>query len=122
MRESVIDLQMRSMRDNLLELKLENPQDIDRAHRLGAKGDSKPRPIMVKFNFFEDRERVGKAGKETLREKKKYGISQQVPKEIKERRKLLQPTFDELLKKGEKSYFKGDKLFMSGKEYKNLPK
>ncbi|KAJ8298199.1 hypothetical protein KUTeg_024730 [Tegillarca granosa] len=91
LRESVIDLQMRSLQNCVeeiheffeKELKLENSQDIkiDRAHRLGAKRDSQ-----------------------------QFSQTNTVPKENKERWKLLQPTLDELLKKGGKPYFKGDKL------------
>ena len=85
LREKVIDLQARSMRDNLLFFNMpeSNEEDttemihklletkmgmedartkvkIDRSHRIGRKREEnhKPRPIVVKFNYHQDREFV----------------------------------------------------------------
>ncbi|CAB4024871.1 Hypothetical predicted protein [Paramuricea clavata] len=85
LQESVIDLKARSMRNNLLffnvnederenttekiyeilerNLEIPNARDtikIDRSHRIGRKreGQRKPRAIVVKFNFHQDRERI----------------------------------------------------------------
>ena len=79
----VIDLQARPMRDNLIfynleekadenvtevihnliesRLKVENAKTIkiDRCHRMGKKRQgSKPRAIVVKFNYFPDKQRI----------------------------------------------------------------
>jgi hypothetical protein len=85
--DSIVDLKARSMRDNLvfyniseqekedttaiihslLEDKFEvrdatNMIKIDRSHRIGRKvqTNAKPRPIVVKFNYFQDREYIRK--------------------------------------------------------------
>jgi FtsZ-binding cell division protein ZapB len=85
LRDKVIDIQARSMRDNLLffnmpesegenttemihhllESKMEvedarNKLKIDQSHRIGKKkaGNNRPRPIVVKFNYHQDREFV----------------------------------------------------------------
>ena len=82
---------------------------IDRAHRLGKpksgthlghKAD-KPRPIIVKFYRFKERERV--------REKRfdlspPFSMSEDLPMEIREARKSLSPQFQELKNKGKKPY------------------
>ena len=117
LRDSVIDLKARSMRDNLLffnipeeenedttkmihkllEEKLEiqdatHSIKIDRSHRLGKQHHNqrgKPRPIVAKFNFFQDREMIRKNAKK-LRGTK-IGISEQFPEEIEETRRKLYP-------------------------------
>ena len=104
LRDKVIDIQARSMCDNLLffnmpenegenttemihhllESKMEvedarNKLKIDRSHRIGKKkaGNNRPRPIVVKFNYHQDREFV------RINTKKlkgtKIGISEQFP-------------------------------------------
>lgn len=35
-----------------------NDISIDRVHRLGKRKEHKPRPIIVKFSFHEDKERI----------------------------------------------------------------
>ena len=79
---SVIDLKARSMRNNLIFYNIQESDEenttekilslmeeklvikdakakvkIDRSHRLGRKrsNESKPRPIVVKFNFYQDK-------------------------------------------------------------------
>ena len=80
--ERVLDIQTRSMRDNLLfnrieekdeentedvlhkflkdQMKLEHSFQFDRVHRLGRKtpNPSRPRPIVAKFVHYKDRETV----------------------------------------------------------------
>ena len=95
MTEQLIDLKGRSMRDNLLffgfpepahdarnepciskifdfcEIKLEltdvrKKVKIDRAHRLGQRKANKIRPIVAKFNYFQNKENIKKAASEKL--------------------------------------------------------
>lgn len=90
MNEELIDLKGRSMRDNLLffnfpeqrqnkrnepcieklfefcELELgivdaRQTMKIDRAHRIGPPNSDKTRPIVAKFNFFQEKERIKRA-------------------------------------------------------------
>jgi FtsZ-binding cell division protein ZapB len=83
--KSVNDLKSRSMRDNLIFYNIPESKDedttniihklheenlhledaskkieIDRSHRLGRQkqGAEKPRPIIAKFNFYQDRENI----------------------------------------------------------------
>ena len=104
--ESVVDLKACSMRDNLLfhnveearenttdkifqllEEKLKIPDarnkvKIDRSDRVGWKHDTqcKPRAIVVKFNFYQDRELVRRNAKKL--KGTKIGISEQFPEDI----------------------------------------
>jgi uncharacterized protein (DUF3084 family) len=85
LRDKIVDIQARSMRDNLLffnipeqdkeitteiihnlletKFQIKDAKEvikIDRSHRIGKKreGNRKPRPIVVKFNYHQDREHV----------------------------------------------------------------
>jgi hypothetical protein len=68
-----------------------NVVKIDRSHRIGRKrdGDRKPRPIVVKFNYRQDREFV-RLNARKLRGTR-IGISEQFPEEIENIRKTLCP-------------------------------
>ncbi|VDI59295.1 Hypothetical predicted protein [Mytilus galloprovincialis] len=123
-----IDLQTRSMRENLIftgiplhdkdehmeqtekiiensmieQLKLNRPAEYERAHRFGRAYVERNRdgsvkfatkPIVCRFRNFKERETVRKAARE-LRGAG-FGISEQFPKEINDRRKTLWPFFQE---------------------------
>lgn len=140
LREDIIDMQARSMRDNLLffglkedreenctdvvldfcenVLEMTNAKDrleIDRAHRLGKFKPDKTRPIVVKFNKFTQREEVRKNTKKL--EKTGYGIGQQFPKEIQERRKVLVPVLKRAKENNKKVFMVRDKLYIEGQLY-----
>lgn len=124
--ERHLDLQMRSMRDNLifegiLETQEENTEEIlkefinsemnitdepqfHRVHRMGRKTQGRPRPIVAKFVLHTEREKVRKAAFSTLRGKP-FGINEQFPKEIlvNNRRKLLYPQYKQAKRQGKKS-------------------
>lgn len=144
-----IDLQARSMRENLIftgipmaqndensdeteriieefmynNLKMDTIAEYERAHRFGKEYDVKDRdgrtkystkPIVCRFRNFKERERVRKAAKElkgTL-----FGISEQFPKEINDKRKELWPLFQEARRQRKKAFFKRDRLFVEGNE------
>ena len=140
LRERHLDLQTRSMRENLIfsgiqessdneeseetgeilkqfmikELKLSNPIEFVRAHRFG-RADKKPRPIVCRFKSFNDRELVRKNA--NVLKGKTYGISEQFPKEVNDRRKVLWPYFKEAKEQHKKAHFKRDRLFIDGKEF-----
>ncbi|CAG2247197.1 unnamed protein product [Mytilus edulis] len=140
LKERHIDLQTRSMRENLVfsgipqtnpeeeseeteqilinfmktSLKIESPVEFQRAHRFG-KSDKNMRPIVCRFKTFKDREIVRKSAKEL--KGTKYGISEQYPKEINDRRKVLWPYFKEAKHQRKKAYLKRDKLFIDGTEF-----
>ena len=157
--ETVVDLQSRSMRDNLLffgvpEFEPDQPMDgsptptencidvvqhlikdhmnidqtiiIERAHRFptnkAKKTEGKVRPIVVKFNQFQQRETVRIESK-TLPNSddpaiKKIYVRQQFPKVIQDARKLLQPVFKKAKDENRKVYFSKDKLYIDGELYK----
>ncbi|XP_028394412.1 protein unc-13 homolog C-like [Dendronephthya gigantea] len=143
MRNKIVDLQARSMRDNLLffnipERDQENTTDIihelietkmgmtdakekvkiDRSHRIGRKrqGNRKPRPIVVKFNFHQDREHVRLNAKK-LRGTN-IGVSEQFPEEIEKIRKTLYPELKKAKAEGKKAK-KRDKLIIEGQVFYN---
>ena len=134
--KSVIDLKARSMRDNLLfynipESKDENTTEIihklleeklqiedsykikiDRSHRLGREkqGVKKPRPIVAKFNFYQDRENI------RLNARKLKGssiaIGEQFPDEIVKIRRDLYPELKKAREAGKKAKLVKDKLII----------
>ncbi|CAB3981030.1 Hypothetical predicted protein [Paramuricea clavata] len=139
LRNKIVDLQARSMRDNLLffniperdkenttemihellETKMEihdarNKVKIDRSHRIGRKRErnQKPRPIVVKFNYHQDREYV------QLNTKKlkgtKIGVSEQFPEEIESIRKTLYPELKKARAEGKRARIVRDKLIIEG--------
>ena len=61
-----------------------------RCHRMGARRENKTRPIVVKFLRYTEKEKIKKAGFDALRNTP-YGVSDQYPPEINERRRLLLP-------------------------------
>ena len=144
--EKVTDIQWRSMRENLLfcgiaeaknfrengehceeiiqdfiktELKIQNDIKIDRAHRLGrfAPDKPRPRPIVVKFTHYKDKEHVKHLGHAVLGTTD-YWVKDQYPREMEEKRKLLYDVADEARKNPEnKVRLVKDKLFINNKQY-----
>ena len=57
---------------------------IDRSHRIGRKvqTNAKPRPIVVKFNYFQDREYIRKNARKL--KGTRIGVSEQFPRKLKE--------------------------------------
>ena len=130
--EKILDLQSRSMRDNIVirgigedeneswdttrnkvvdfmktELKIHNADKsmIDRAHRIGMKTPeaTKPRSIVAKFTSSDAKSAVYKNVK-NLAGKNNFSIQEQLPAEIQERRNRLWPMFKEA-----KTKYKDDK-------------
>ena len=107
LQEQLVDLKGRSMRDNLLfynfsesksnhknelcmdilydscevELHMKDVRlevKIDWAHRLGAPKRGKRRPIVAKFNYFQDKELIKRRASEKL-QNSKFSIGDQFP-------------------------------------------
>jgi tRNA threonylcarbamoyladenosine modification (KEOPS) complex Pcc1 subunit len=141
--ESVIDLKAPSMRDNLLffnveeeekentdekifqilEEKLEIPDarnkiKIDRTHRVGRKRNAqrKQRAIVVKFNYFRDREFIRQNARK-LRGTR-IGIAEQFPEEIEKIRQTLYPEMKKAKAAKQRVRMVRDKLFINGVEFK----
>ena len=133
---SVIDLKARSVHDNLLfynlpenrdenttevvqnllgeKLGLENAKNIkiDRSHRLDKKksGESKPRPIVAKFNFHQDKVTILQNARKL--KGTQIGISEQFPEEIARERKRLYPELKKARCNGMKANLVRDKLLL----------
>lgn len=141
----VLDMQCRSMRDNLIfykipeergetddvcvrkvlqlienELKIEDATTkikLHRAHRMGRFDATKVRPIVAKFAYYPDRENVRKSAG-NLRGKP-FGISQQFPKEIMETRRKLVPIMKAARDNGKEAYMVVDKLYIDKRLYRD---
>ena len=143
--DKLVDLQWRSMRENLVfsgikepklpreeyenvELSLRNflrdemdiDKDIqfDRIHRLGKFDYDQiyPRPIIAKFEKFKDKEFVRKAAPAALGGKH-FGVNEQFPVEIENKRKLLYPEAKKARPdKLNKVRMVKDKLYVNGTE------
>ena len=86
-----------------------NEISIERAHRLGKiREDKKPRPIIAKFSFHKDKERILSSARALAGTN--YGISQDFPREIVEIRKGLVKVMRETKKKGQETKLVYDKL------------
>lgn len=142
--EESVDLQARSMRDNLLffnfqecdssderrtenctekikafcagTLKIEDSQElkIDRAHRVGTYERNKTRPIVVKFNYFPDKVRVKQAAYNVLKGSA-YRVADQFPRKIEERRQVLYPIMVKARESGKQVKMVHDKLYINGR-------
>ena len=156
--EAVIDLQLRSMSDNLIfhgiaeaanekvdevegqvraffqyELQMERREAekiiISRVHRLGKKktyGEAaasaappsptppSPRPIIVKFGNFTQRQQVKFLGPK-LKGKPAFGISEQYPKIVMERRRVLWHVYHEEKRRKNSVKMVGDRLYVNDK-------
>ncbi len=148
MKETILDLQSRSMRDdlifsgisetpnhsspdpetvvkNFLLTKLKIPSGtVDKitfhhVHRLGSvKKDQKhPHPIIVKFEHYKHKELVKKQGQEL--KGTHYGMNDQFPREIQERRKTLFPIRRKFIHEGKKAIIAVDKLYIDGQLYRD---
>ena len=133
--DALVDLTWRSMRDNLLfyaipeagndedceatvqtffknELGITEDIGLESVHRMGRRVDGKCRPIVAKFWSFKKREVVRLAGPKLAG--KRFGISEQIPKEWQDRRKALLSVFKDAMKQGKRARFVGDKLLVEG--------
>ena len=91
---------------------------IDRSHRLGKNRNdaSKPRPIIAKFNYHQDREFVRSNAKKL--KGSRIGISEQFPTAIEQVRKSLYPELKKAKAAGKKVRMVRDKLFINGVLYR----
>ena len=143
LKERVIDMQARSMRDNLIfsgvdespqeqELGADNihtenqlklfikevmniEQDIkfQVVHRLRPRKDNKPRSIIAKFERRKDRDFILENAPKTL-QTTNYSVYEQLPKELMERRNELWPIYKREKRLGNKCKFRGDVLIVNG--------
>ena len=140
----VIDLESRSMRENLmfygiaeggddencenlvkdvcretLKVTTANQLVFDRAHRVGRKSGGKVRPIVVKFHYYHERELIRKRSYDYAEALKNVnlGVGAQLPKDIRDARKLLYPAMKKAKDEGKDVKFVGKKLYINGAEH-----
>ncbi|XP_046332265.2 uncharacterized protein LOC124115361 [Haliotis rufescens] len=131
LKESVIDLKTRSMRDNLLfhgipEMPGEEPKEVikgflkkemkcdtDNVHRISPHLSNRPRTIVAKFANPDERREI-LTNTRQLRETQ-FGVSEQFPQEIVQRRRDLLPLFKEARRRGLKSNLTVDRLYIDGR-------
>lgn len=133
--EQLLDLQTRSMRENLIfsgieekphenvenvlhefirdKLKIQEVISIDRCHRIGVRRQGKHRSIVAKFSHYKEREVVRAAAPSNLKDSN-YGVYEQFPPEIARRRKLLYPILRQAKRDGKNAKLVADKLFVNG--------
>ena len=78
--------------------------------------DQKPRPIIAKFSFHKDKERI--LSKARLLAGTTYGISHDFPPEIVEVRKELIKVIKDAKKNGQNTKLIYDKLYIDGQRYR----
>ncbi|XP_041361874.1 cholesterol transporter ABCA5-like [Gigantopelta aegis] len=84
-------------------------------HRFGRRQRGKPRPIVVKFLYYKELQIVKEHAYQL--KGKPYGINEQFPAVIEERRRRLYPTAKRLRLGGHKTKMVRDKLFVDGRPY-----
>lgn len=140
--KTLIDLQCRSMRDNLLFFGLAEPdgnrkencvnivdefcedylgisnisQDIERAHRIGRRRSGEFRPVVVKFSSVRIREKV--RSNASRLGGTRFGIQEQFLRQIQEQRKQLYPILKDARKRGKRATLVVNKLYTDGVEYR----
>ena len=143
----ILDLEARSMRDNLIfhglpeivgencdnvvknfcryQLDMGNEADdltFDRVHRIGRPENQRVgsiRPIVAKFHKYSERETVREIGyqKREVLKRDNTAVKVQLPSKVLERRKPLYQVFEKAKNEGKRVKFVLDKLFINGREY-----
>ena len=90
-----------------------------RVHRLGQKhtNTTRPRPIIVKFEHFKQKEQVQRQGRQL--KGTDYGLNDQYPQEIIHRRKQLFPIRKQMMKEGKRAIITVDKFYIDGQLFKD---
>lgn len=146
MQETILDIQCRSMRDNLIfsgiNIPPQNTSDdpekairefmhdslklpaatveeitFHRVHRLPSKDPKKPPPIIVKFEKYKHKELVKSRGNQL--KNTTYGMYDQFPKQIQDRRRKLVPMMKRFREEGKRATLSVDKLYVDGTLYRD---
>jgi archaellum component FlaC len=134
----VTDLRWRSMKSNLVftglggEVRGENTQqklkaflyqelgiqqeiDFANVHRFGKHKDGRHRPIVARFIYNKDRTMIMERA--YMLKGKPYGIQEQLPNEMEERRRELYPLMKQMRQEGRRVKLVRDKLIVDGRLY-----
>ncbi|KAL0182496.1 hypothetical protein M9458_021871, partial [Cirrhinus mrigala] len=93
-----------------------------RVHRLGSINNKnpdtkRPRPIVAKFEHYKQKELIKSKGKE-LRGTT-FGLNDQFPRIIQDRRRILIPIMKQFRQNGRKAVITVDRLYVDGQLYRN---
>ena len=113
--------QVRILLKKFLNENLKTPQnDVDiirfeRVHWLPTRQSNKPRPIIARFSFFQDKEFVWSF----IKNLKGSGtaIANDYPEEIEDIHKTLYPVFKKAKQEKNTAFFKVDRLIINGQIY-----
>lgn len=103
---------------NQLKLPAETVQNITfhLVHRIRSQNNNNnPRPIIAIFEHYKQKELVQRQGRQL--KGTSYGLYEEYPKEILERRKHLFPIQKQMMKEGKKATITVDKLYINGQLY-----
>ncbi|XP_052806337.1 uncharacterized protein LOC128241093 [Mya arenaria] len=146
MNDKLLDLESRSMRDNLIFYGIQEhgPEEncdtlvkdfiasklgietkdllFDRIHRLGSNKAPKPRPIVGKFHYYTDREKIRQKSydegvKKQLKEARQ-GVGVQRPQQTRDARKALFDIIKAEESNGKTTRLAGNKLYVNGNLFK----
>ncbi|CAH1634950.1 unnamed protein product [Spodoptera littoralis] len=105
--ESTIE-SITNLLENIMNIHI-NPQEINKAYRLGARNDNKPRPILVNFTTNWRRNEILKNKKKLSQE---IYVKEDLNKETLQKRKELLPQLQKERAKGNICYFVKDKIII----------
>ena len=93
---------------------------LERVHRIGSSSSGagatgRSRSIFAKFLQFKDRETVRRARVNLKGRSTSYFVSEQFPKEISDRRKVLVPKMHQAKRDGKNAWISYDSLYIYGR-------
>lgn len=89
--------------------------EIGNTHRFGKRVQGKIRPIVARFIYHKDLSHILEQA--TWLKNTPYGVHQQFPKDVEDRRKKLYPVQKEARRQGKRVALIRDKLFIDGEQY-----
>lgn len=145
LQDELLDIRCRSMQNNLIfcglqevkgedcesrikafireQMKITADIQFDRVHRLGRMPInselSKPRKIVARFTKFKDREMIRLEAPKVLKGTP-YGVYEQFPIQIEERRRSLYPVLKEAKRRGDRVKLVRDRLYVNNQLYREV--
>lgn len=95
--------------------------EIERAHRVGKRGGSGPRPVIVRFLRWKSRMKVLDEARSTLTKESPVKVGEDFSAIVRETRRKLIPRMVEARKQGKKASLRYDKLLIDGTLYTLSP-
>ena len=98
-------------------LRLQNPEylRLEKYRRIGIRRPGKPRTILVRFAWFEDREKVWKSRKQ-LKDRDVW-LQEDYSKETEEKRTKLFPYVQQARRQQKRAHLKADTIVVDGETY-----